>query len=145
MSRSKSVLSANVVCSDGFADLSYEAQALYVRLVFETDSMGVVTRAKSLARSMGLDESTIKELEGAGYLSRLDVKAGGHAWLVTHHWVNNNIDRANHYKSDFHSDISSQFVFADRNNREYLTAATANEIGIDPVPIDAVIQSGRDG
>lgn len=121
MSKNKACFSRDVCCSDRFAELSFEAQALYLRLGFEVDGLGALDATRTVAASIGAPPEALDELRGAGYL--LDASDGvDSATFVAHHLVNNKIDRANMGKSGHGRLAATELRLADRALRVYVPA-----------------------
>lgn len=80
----------NVVCSDAFIEMSFQAQALYYQLQIEGDEWGFVAGLKRIMRTIGASEEAVEELVKAGFVYRFDSGI-----LLMRHW-----DVANTRKSD---------------------------------------------
>ena len=78
------MISAKVLKSDEYGDLSFEAQALYPQLMLEADDFGFVTGTKRIMRSIGVQPTAIDELTNAGFLIRFE-----NPYLVRHWFVSN--------------------------------------------------------
>ena len=80
--------SNNVTGSDAFAELSFEAQALYLQLSMAADDEGFVSAPKKVQRGIGATINALDELEENGYLVFFDTGA-----CVIAHWnLNNHIN-----------------------------------------------------
>ena len=79
------MISASVVGSDSFIELSYQAQALYIQLVLECDSYGFCSSVKKVMRYIGVTDDTLKELEDAFFVIRFDTGV-----YVIRHWFTQN-------------------------------------------------------
>lgn len=54
--------------SDAFAELSFEAQALYMHLTMAADDDGIVASPKKVQKGIGASSEALACLEGAGYI-----------------------------------------------------------------------------
>lgn len=54
--------------SDAFAELSFEAQALYMHLSMAADDNGIVTSPKKVLKGIGASSEALKALEDSGYI-----------------------------------------------------------------------------
>ena len=68
----KRSFSEKVVGSDAFAELSFEAQALYLQLCMAADDEGFVSSPKRIQSSIGAASDTLSALEEAGFLITFD-------------------------------------------------------------------------
>ena len=64
--------SNKVTGSDAFADLSFEAQALYMQLSMAADDDGFVSTPKKVQKSIGASDGAMDELEAEGYIITFD-------------------------------------------------------------------------
>lgn len=64
----KSCFSRKVTESDAFAELSFEAQALYFQLSLAADASGFVSTPKKVQKGMGASSAALEELAGGDYL-----------------------------------------------------------------------------
>lgn len=120
MARAKTCFASSVCCSDSFADLSAEAQALYYRLGFEADSDGAVGNVRQVVRMGGFGPESVDELVAAGLLIEiLDVH------VVAHWWVNNNRDRCNYRPGD-HQDAMGRLELGENRVYRLVTASQSN-------------------
>lgn len=62
----------NVVGSDAFLDLSFEAMALYLQLTMEGDAYGFIGTPKKVLRTIRVQENVLDELVNAGFVNRFD-------------------------------------------------------------------------
>lgn len=81
----KRSFSEKVTGSDAFAELSFEAQALYLQLSMSADDEGFVSTPKKVQKGMGASAAALIELKDAGYLI-----FGDDGTCVITHWDQNN-------------------------------------------------------
>ena len=62
----RSWFSRKVTGSDAFAELSFEAQALYFQLYFAADESGFVSAPKKVQKGIGASSAALEELAGGG-------------------------------------------------------------------------------
>lgn len=84
---SRRMFSRDVLGSDAFAELPFEAQALYVQLSLDADDWGFVTSPKRVQRSMGASKRALDALTSAGFV----LAFGSGAVAIAHWWANNSI------------------------------------------------------
>jgi len=82
---SKRMFSRDVIGSDAFADLGFEAQALYVHLCMDADDYGFVGSPRRVTRAIGSRSEVVDELDGAGFIHVFDTGV-----LVIMDWFVNN-------------------------------------------------------
>ena len=121
---SKRSFSEKVTGSDAFAELSFEAQALYFQLSMSADDEGFVSAPKKVQRSIGASIAALDELESSGYLVFFDTGA-----CVIAHWNQNNHINEKRKKATDHSDELSRLFLDDdgvyheiEENEEYISA-----------------------
>lgn len=102
MARKRACFAASVCCSDSFADLSSEAQALYYRLGFEADADGAIDNVRQVSRMTGFGGDAVAELVGAGLLIEVPP-----IHVVAHWWVNNKVDKSNYREGDHRLEIDA--------------------------------------
>lgn len=100
------MLAASVCGSDGFLELSFEAQALYVQLCLNADGSGVVDCRKKVARYMGASEGAYVELVDAGFVLPM---ADGSLCVVADWWVCNSFDRYHYYPGGHYAELVRDF------------------------------------
>lgn len=81
----KRSFSEKVTGSDAFAELSFEAQALYFQLSMAADDDGFVSTPKKVQKGIGASAAALDELKDAGYLIFDD-----NGTCVIAHWEQNN-------------------------------------------------------
>lgn len=102
MARKRTCFAASVCCSDSFADLGAEAQALYYRLGFEADSDGAIGNVRQVVRMTGFDVGVVAELVAAGLLIEVQ-----NVHVVTHWWVNNTKNTRDYRPGDHREAVDS--------------------------------------
>ena len=92
----KRSFSEKVTGSDAFAELSFEAQALYLQLSMSADDEGFVSTPKKVQKGIGASAEALVELKDAGYLI-----FGDDGTCVITHWDQNNDeeDAAEHVRA----------------------------------------------
>lgn len=88
----------DVIGSDAFADLGFEAQALFVHLCMEADDYGFVSAPKKLVRSIGSSAKALSELEQRGFTHSF-----GSGVLVILSWWQNNTITESRRKATIHT------------------------------------------
>ena len=101
--------SNKVTGSDGFAELSFEAQALYLQLSMTADDEGFVSAPKKVQRGIGASINALDELEEKGYLVFFDTGA-----CVIAHWNQNNHINEKRRKATVHAEELS-LLWLDEN------------------------------
>ncbi len=71
----------DVICSDAFIDLSFEAQALFFQLQIEADEFGFVSAPKKVMRTIGAGVDALNEIIDSGFAYRFDSGV-----IVLRHW-----------------------------------------------------------
>ena len=66
------MFSREILESDAFLSLSFEAQCLYVQMSLSADDSGFSASPRRICRIGGIDESCIDELVNAGFIFRFD-------------------------------------------------------------------------
>lgn len=87
----KRMFSKTIVDSDAFLEMPLSAQALYFHLGVIAENKGVVTNARSFAKSIGCQDNDIEILINNGFIKRVDSEIGlelGYFEIV--HWYENN-------------------------------------------------------
>lgn len=75
------MISASVIQSDDFLDLSFEAQALYFQLIMSADNFGFVSGVKRLVRGVGVSENALEALKNERFILAFDSGV-----IVISHW-----------------------------------------------------------
>lgn len=98
----KRMFSREVLCSDAYTDLSFEAQSLYVQLCMDADDWGFVGAPKRLQRSIGTSESAMKELHERGFVRTFE----SGALVILDWWRNNTITESRRKPTAYPSELS---------------------------------------
>ena len=101
--------SNKITGSDAFAELSFEAQALYFQLSMAADDEGFVSAPKKVQRGIGASINALDELEENGYLVFFDTGA-----CVIAHWNSNNHINEKRKKATAHAEELS-LIWLDDN------------------------------
>lgn len=93
----------DVLGSDAFCDLSFEAQALFVHLCMDADDYGFVGAPRKLVRSVGSTAKALSELEQRGFTHSFPSGV-----LVVLSWWQNNTITESRRKQTIHAEELSQ-------------------------------------
>ena len=85
----KRMLSASVISTDAFMNLSLESQALYMHLNLSADDDGFIDSPRRIIRMIGTTEKNLRELITSGFIIGFD----SGICLVRHWKVNNNLKK----------------------------------------------------
>ena len=85
----KRMLSASVISTDAFMNLSLESQALYMHLNLSADDDGFIDSPRRIIRMIGTTEENLRELIASGFIISFD----SGICLVRHWKVNNNLKK----------------------------------------------------
>lgn len=118
----------NVVCSDAFLDLSYEAMALYLQLTVEGDAYGFIGTPKKVLRTVRVQENVLDELVNTGFVNRFDSGV-----IQMSHW-----DIANTRKSDRTEKLDFPAEFAQLHKNENGVYVKMDSIGNNWIPEDSI-------
>lgn len=102
----KRMFSRDVVGSDGFADMGFEAQALYVHLSMDADDWGFVGAPKRVQRSIGSRPESLAELERAGFVHVF--KSG--VLVIMDWWQNNTITESRRKATQYEEELAELTV-----------------------------------
>lgn len=117
----------NVICSDAFIVMSFEAQALYFQLQIEGDEYGFVSAPLKVARTIGASEDAITELINAGFVIRFDSGI-----VLLRHW-----DIANTRKNDRENPVAFPKEYAQVYRDEDKIYQLLESNGIQSIPKDS--------
>lgn len=98
----KRMFSREVIGSDQFADLGFEAQALYLHLCMEADDYGMVGSPRRVQRSIGSGKGALDELLKAGFA--IAFESGVVA--IADWWRNNTITESRRKSSQYAEELS---------------------------------------
>lgn len=75
------MIAKQVISSDEYLSLSFDAQALYIQLTIDADEFGFTTGVNRIRRSIGADATSVDELEREQFIIRFESGA-----VVIRHW-----------------------------------------------------------
>lgn len=102
----KRMFSRDVVGSDGFADMGFEAQALYIHLSMDADDWGFVGAPKRVQRSIGSRPEALRELEKAGFVHMF--QSG--VLVIMDWWQNNTITESRRKATQYEEELAQLTV-----------------------------------
>jgi hypothetical protein len=94
----------DVIGSDGFADMGFEAQALYIHLSMDADDWGFVGAPKRVQRSIGSKPAAMEELAKAGFVHMFGVL------VIMDWWQNNTITESRRKATQYEAELASLTV-----------------------------------
>ena len=119
----------DVICSDAFIDLSFEAQALFFQLQIEADEFGFVSAPKKVMRTIGASIDALNEIIASGFAYRFDSGV-----IVLRHWnVANSRKNDRTHTTTFQNEL--HMLKQDDNNVYWLLESN----GIQRNPMDSQI------
>ena len=116
------MISAEVICSDAFYELSHSAQALYFQLNIEADDDGFVARTKMITRCSNCTEEDLKELEDQNFIIRFD---NGITVIVD--WFRQNTLRGDRYHETAYQDLKKQLRLDDKSKKYAMVSNLATK------------------
>lgn len=122
MSRKRTCFASSVCCSDAFAELPAESQALYFQLGFCADADGAINGIKKELRASGFSEKALDALFRAGFL----VEADG-VPLIAHWWVNNRKNNRDYRPGDHAELIGTVLELGEDGIYRMYTGRTTDE------------------
>ena len=99
---SKRMFSRDAIGSDAFADMSFEAQALYVHLSMDADDWGFVSSPRKVQRGIGAGSEALAELVKSGFCHVFD----SGALVILDWWVNNTIPEKRRKRTQHQAELS---------------------------------------
>lgn len=102
----KRMFSRGVVGSDGFADMGFEAQALYVHLSMDADDWGFVGAPKRVQRSIRSRPEALMELEKAGFVHVFE----SGVLAIMDWWQNNTITESRRKATQYEEELAQLTV-----------------------------------
>lgn len=84
MAKGKTLITSKVLHSREFANMSHEAQLLYINLLLEADSYGVVQDCERVRRGFGFDQKALTELKAHRFA--IDFRSNGEELSAIRHW-----------------------------------------------------------
>lgn len=112
MAREKTMVAVSVCGSDGFLELSAQAQALYLQLNLSADGSGVVDCRSRVMRGMGVPEEAYAELERAGFVDTFTDGAGKPLCLILDWWVSNAFDIHHYFPGAYWQDVTALYCLS---------------------------------
>ena len=100
----KRMFARDVIGSDGFADMGFEAQALYIHLSMDADDWGFVGAPKRVQRSIGSKPAAMEELAKAGFVHMFGVL------VIMDWWQNNTITESRRKATQYEAELASLTV-----------------------------------
>ena len=114
------MISAEVICSDEFYELSHAAQALYFQLNVEADDDGFVARTKMITRCVGCTEDDLKDLEAHDFIIRFP-----NGITVITDWFRQNTLRGDRYHETAYQDLRRQLHLDEKSKKYVLVSKLA--------------------
>lgn len=114
------MISAEVICSDEFYELSHAAQALYFQLNVEADDDGFVARTKMITRCVGCTEDDLKDLEAHDFIIRFP-----NGITVITDWFRQNTLRGDRYHETAYQDLRRQLHLDEKSKKYVLVSELA--------------------
>lgn len=96
----------DVIGSDGFADMGFEAQALYVHLSMDADDWGFVGAPKRVQRSIGSKQAAMAELAKAGFVHMFP----SGVLVIMDWWQNNTITESRRKATQYEEELAALTV-----------------------------------
>lgn len=132
-----------VICSDEFIEMSYEAQALFFQLQIEADGYGLLSSVKKILRTIGVKESALQELIGAGF-----VLSFGNGVIALTHWNVAN-SRKNDRTEKTYFPLEKALLIEDENKVYHLPESNGiqtESIGFqrNPMPVQNSVAQNRE-
>lgn len=117
----KRMFSREVVGSDAFADMSFEAQALYVHLSMDADDWGFVGAPKRVQRSIGSRPEALRELDNAGFVHMFP----SGVLAIMDWWQNNTITESRRKATQYEEELA-QLTITDCGSYQLVCEPQAN-------------------
>lgn len=96
----------DVIGSDGFADMGFEAQALYIHLSMDADDWGFVGAPKRVQRSIGSKPAALAELAEAGFVHMFP----SGVLAIMDWWQNNTITESRRKATRYEEELAALTV-----------------------------------
>lgn len=106
-------MAEEIILSDAYVMLSFEARALYITLLFFADDDGVVNNAIITARLIGTNEKALEELINKKFIIYFEESG---VCVVKHWWIHNP-KRSDRYRASKYSEIMSKLLLG--NDKTY--------------------------
>lgn len=118
---SKRMFSREAIGSDAFADMSFEAQALYVHLSMDADDWGFVGSPRKVQRGIGAGPEALDELAKGGFVHVF----GSGVLVILDWWVNNAIPEKRRKRTQ-HQEELAQLSLTDGGVYQLVCELSAN-------------------
>lgn len=124
-------MAEEIILSDAYVMLSFEARALYITLLFFADDDGVVNNAIITARLIGTNEKALEELINKKFIIYFEESG---VCVVKHWWIHNP-KRSDRYRASKYSEITSKLLLGNdktyrlKNQKSDTTATTRQPLG----------------
>lgn len=124
-------MAEEIILSDAYVMLSFEARALYITLLFFADDDGVVNNAIITARLIGTNEKSLEELINKKFIIYF---AESGVCVIKHWWIHNP-KRSDRYRASKYSEIMSKLVLGNdktyrlKNQKSDTMATTRQPLG----------------
>ena len=124
-------MAEEIILSDAYVMLSFEARALYITLLFFADDDGVVNNAIITARLIGTNENALEELINKKFIIYFEESG---VCVVKHWWIHNP-KRSDRYRASKYSEITSKLLLGNdktyrlKNQKSDATATTRQPLG----------------
>ena len=102
----KRMFARDVIGSDGFADMGFEAQALYIHLSMDADDWGFVGAPKRVQRSIGSKPAAMEELAKAGFVHMFP----SGVLVIMDWWQNNTITESRRKATQYEEELAALTV-----------------------------------
>jgi len=124
-------IAEEIILSDAYVLLSFEARALYITLLFFADDDGVVNNAIITARLIGTNEKALEELINKKFIIYFEESG---VCVVKHWWIHNP-KRSDRYRASKYSEIMSKLLLGNdktyrlKNQKSDTRATTRQPLG----------------
>lgn len=118
---SKRMFSREAIGSDAFADMGFEAQALYVHLSMDADDWGFVSSPRKVQRGIGAGPGALDELAKSGFVHVF----GSGVLVILDWWVNNTIPEKRRKRTQ-HQEELGQLTLTESGVYQLVCDAHAN-------------------
>ena len=124
-------MAEEIILSDAYVMLSFEARALYITLLFFADDDGVVNNAIITARLIGTNEKALEELINKKFIICFEESG---VCVIKHWWIHNP-KRSDRYRASKYSEITSKLLLGNdktyrlKNQKSDTMATTRQPLG----------------
>lgn len=126
---SKRMFSREAIGSDAFADMSFEAQALYVHLSMDADDWGFVGSPRKVQRGIGAGPGALDELAQSEFVHVF----GSGVLVILDWWVNNTIPEKRRRRTQ-HQEELGQLTLTESGVYQLVCDVSANCVQIADKP-----------